>query len=239
MPDPWGNLSSLRQRLRDLADPRVAEGALRFFKTGPGEYGEGDVFLGLRAAAMHPLAREYRSLPLPEVEQLLQSRVHEERQVALLILIRAFEDAGDARRKQLFDFCLAHTRHINNWDLVDCSAPAMVGGYLRGRSRKMSPPPGSIQDLWERRMAIVATLPFIRAGDFADTLAIVELLLDDEHDLIHKASGWMLREVGNRDPARLESFLEKHGRSMPRIMLRYAIERFPADKRKAYLARKG
>jgi 3-methyladenine DNA glycosylase AlkD len=235
MPEHRPHLSDLRQQMHELADPRVARSAARFFKTGPGQYGEGDEFLGLRAAVLHALSREYRDLPLDAVEQLLQSALHEERLVGLLILVRAFEKAGPAVRKQLFHFYLAHTHHINNWDLVDCSAPYVVGGYLSNRSRKPLYRLARSKHLWERRMAIVATLLWIRNRDYAEALAIIKVLLQDEHDLIHKACGWMLREVGKTDGAALERFLEQHHRSMPRTMLRYAIERFSPQKRKRYL----
>ncbi|MCI0637792.1 MAG: DNA alkylation repair protein [Gemmataceae bacterium] len=231
------NLSTLRERMRRLGNPEAARAALRFFKTGPGQYGEGDVFLGLNAKAMHALSKEFRALSLAEVKELLQSAIHDERGVALLILVRAFEKADKPAQKQMFDFYLAHTDHINNWDLVDCSAPHIVGAYLLGRGRQRLRRLAKSQSVWERRIAVVATQCFIRAGEFADTLAIAEMLLDDEHDLIHKACGWMLREVGKRDTPALVRFLEKHRLNMPRTMLRYAIERFPPKLRRRFLAK--
>jgi 3-methyladenine DNA glycosylase AlkD len=224
-----------QDKLRKLADPALAASATRFFKTGPGEYGENDVFLGLRAATLRQLAREHQKMPLDEVESLLQSPVHEDRALALLILVRIVTRAPDSIRKQVYDLYLASTRFVNNWDLVDLSAPPLVGGYLVDKSRKPLVDLARSQSLWERRIAIVATQHFIRQNDFADTLKIAELLLRDDEDLIHKAVGWMLREVGKRDQPTLEKFLGEHYRQMPRTMLRYAIERFAENTRQAYL----
>lgn len=224
-----------QQRLRSLADPAVAAVSARFFKTGPGEYGEGDVFIGIKSPTLKGVAKEFMGLPLSEVECLLHSEVHEDRTLALVILVGQFTKADDATRKPLYDRYLANTQHINNWDLVDISAPQIVGGYLESRSRKPLDRLAKSASLWERRISIVATHRFIRQGDFADTLRIAEKLLRDREDLIHKAVGWMLREVGKREVAVLEEFLAKHSRVMPRTMLRYAIERFPEKKRKAYL----
>ena len=222
-------------KLRNLADPALAAAATRFCKTGPGEYAENDVFLGLRAATLRQLAKELQALPLEDVEILLQSPIHEERALALLILVRVVAKAPDALRKQVYDFYLANTRFVNNWDLVDVSAPTVVGGYLMDKSRKPLLSLAKSKSLWERRIAIVATQHFIRQNDFADTLRIATMLLKDDEDLIHKAAGWMLREVGKRDAPILEQFLAKHYPQMPRTMLRYAIERFSANKRQAYL----
>jgi 3-methyladenine DNA glycosylase AlkD len=224
-----------QDRLRKLADPAFAASSARFFKTGPGEYGENDVFLGLRAATLRQIAREHRGLPLGEAETLLQSEVHEDRALALLILVGAVSKAADSLRKQVYDLYRANTRHVNNWDLVDVSAPPLVGGYLVDRSRKPLATLARSKSLWERRIAIVATQHFIRQNDFADTLKITGMLLTDKEDLIHKATGWMLREVGKRDQPVLEDFLGEHYLNMPRTMLRYAIERFPVNKRQAYL----
>jgi 3-methyladenine DNA glycosylase AlkD len=222
-------------KLRSLADPAAAASAARFFKTGPGEYSENDVFLGLRAAILRQLAKEHQSLPLDEVEALLQSEVHEDRALALLILVRAVAKAPDPLRKQVYDLYCANTRCVNNWDLVDVSAPTLVGGYLMDKSRRPLVGLAKSKSLWERRIAIVATQFFIRQNDFADTLKIAKMLLSDDEDLIEKAVGWMLREVGKRDRSTLEAFLGEHYTQMPRTMLRYAIERFPMNKRQAYL----
>src|SRR5262245_49248809 len=227
--------NEIQARLRAMGDPAAAAGMARFFKTGPGEYGEGDVFLGLKAAPMRSLAREYRGLSLAEAQVLLDSPIHEDRSVALLILVDAVAKADAARQKSIYDFYLANTARVNNWDLVDVSASPIVGGYLAARSRRPLRRLARSASLWERRIAIVATHWFIRQRDFADTLAVAELLLADREDLIHKAVGWMLREVGKRDQAAEEAFLRQHYSRMPRTMLRYAIERFPEATRLAYL----
>jgi 3-methyladenine DNA glycosylase AlkD len=229
------NALDIKARLRALGNPKAAAFAARYFKTGPGQYGEGDVFLGLRAAVMHALAREYKGLALDQVIRLLQSEVHDDRSLALLILVRQAGKADDAARKRIYDLYMAHTRFINNWDLVDCSAPTIVGGYLFGRSRKPLDRLVRSKSLWERRISIISTLHFIRSADFADTLRLAECLLGDQEDLIHKAAGWMLREVGKRDQGLLEQFLGLYARRMPRTMLRYAIERFPEAQRQAIL----
>jgi 3-methyladenine DNA glycosylase AlkD len=229
------NAQAVQQRLRSLADPAVALGSARFFKTGPGEYGEGDIFIGIKSPTLKTVAKEFKALPLAEVECLLHSDIHEDRTLALVILVGQFSKADDATRKRIYDIYLANTCHINNWDLVDISAPQIVGGYLEDRSRKPLGRLAKSASIWERRIAVVATHWFIRHGDLADTLRIAEQLLTDKEDLIHKAVGWMLREVGKRNMAVLEAFLGEHCRVMPRTMLRYAIERLPDEKRRAYL----
>lgn len=227
-----------KTHLKALASPDVAKSSARFFKTGPGQYGEGDRFVGINVPVLRKAAREFRSLPLEEVVTLLSSPIHEERQLALLILVLQVANCGDARREATFDFYMRHRRFVNNWDLVDCSAPQVVGGYLLDKSRKPLFDLTGSKSRWERRIAIVSTQHFIRHDDFADTLAISQRLLRDGDDLIHKAAGWMLREVGKRDQAVLEAFLDQHATVMPRTMLRYAIERFPPEQRRAYLRRK-
>ncbi|HLJ92155.1 MAG TPA: DNA alkylation repair protein [Gemmataceae bacterium] len=221
-----------QNRVRSLGDPAVAASSVRFFKK---MHVENDTFIGLRSATLRQLAKDYRTLPLEEVEILLQSGIHEERSLALLILERIVHRAPDTTRKQVYDFYLANTRWINNWDLVDVSAPPLAGAYLADKSRQPLYRLARSPMLWERRIAIVATQHLIRLDDFADTLRISTMLLLDKEDLIHKAVGWMLREVGKRDQTTLEAFLKKHGRKMPRTMLRYAIERFEPEKRRAYL----
>jgi 3-methyladenine DNA glycosylase AlkD len=217
--------------LRALGNPEAAAFAARYFKTGPGQYGAGDVFLGLRAPVMHALAKEHKTLALDQAVELLRSAVHEDRLLALLILVRQASKADSSARKEIYDLYMAHTRFINNWDLVDASAPTIVGGHLMDGSRKPLDRLAGSRVLWERRISIIATLHFIRRGDFADTLRIAERLLGDQEDLIHKAAGWMLREVGKRDQPTLERFLRQHVRIMPRTMLRYAVERFPEETR--------
>jgi 3-methyladenine DNA glycosylase AlkD len=223
-------------RLKDLGDPEAARGALRFFKHPPeGADGTADVFLGVKAAPLRRLARELRDLPVAETLQLLQSTYHEARSLALLILGDAFARGGADLRATIYHLYLDNTRYVNNWDLVDVSAPGIVGAYLQDRSRAPLYTLARSAVLWERRIAVVATQHFIRGGDHADTLKLAALLLDDREDLMHKAVGWMLREVGKRDLAALEGFLREHHRRMPRTTLRYAIERFPEEKRQRYL----
>jgi 3-methyladenine DNA glycosylase AlkD len=229
---------NLQARLRALGNPDDAAFLTRFFKTGPGQYGEGDMFIGVRVPATRKIAREFKDLPLAEVKRLLHSPIHEERLAALVILVMQTAKADAKARKQIHDFYLANTQFINNWDLVDLSAPQIVGAWLERRSRKPLYRLAKSAWLWDRRISILATLHFIRLGDFGDTLKIAELLLGDREDLMHKAVGWMLREVGKRDAAVLEGFLGQHCRTMPRTMLRYAIERFPEKKRRAYLKAK-
>jgi len=231
------SLREIRQALRRVGNARDAKIFQSFFKTGPGEYGEGDVFIGVRVPKIRALVRAAGDVPLVTVRALLRSRIHEERLFALLVLVRAVQRGDEAARGRIYRLYLASTRHINNWDLVDSSAEHIVGGWLEGRSRAPLRPLARSRSLWERRIAMLATFHFIKQGDPADALAIAALLLDDEHDLIHKAVGWMLREVGKRcSVAALESFLRKHHARMPRTMLRYAIEHFPEAKRRRYLA---
>lgn len=229
-------LSQARKDLRETASAEDAAGCQRFFKTGPGEYGEGDRFLGVRVPQTRKVARRYNQLKEKACLDLLQSEFHEERLLALLILTHQFERGDAENRKRIYTLYLQNTCWINNWDLVDTSAPQIVGGYLIDRSREPLYDLVASDLLWERRIAIMATFPFIRAEDFADTLRLSRQLLQDHEDLIHKAVGWMLREVGNRDQEAEERFLKTHCREMPRTMLRYAIEKFPKEKRKSYLA---
>jgi len=228
-------VQKIQQRLRRFATKEKAALLQRFFKTGPGQYGEGDKFLGVMVPNIRLVVKEFRDAPLPEVKKLMRSAWHEERVLALLILVDQFERGDDALRKKIYQFYLKNTRYINNWDLVDLSAPKIVGPYLDGGSRALLYRFVRSKNLWERRIAILATFPYIRNADFVDALSIAEKLLADDEDLMHKAVGWMLREVGKKDVAVLESFLKKHHRKMPRTALRYAIERFPETKRKRYL----
>jgi len=233
--NPEMTAEELRNRLRNLEDPEKAKILQRFFKTGPGEYGEGDLFLGIPVPRLRKLSRECGEMDLGEVEALLESSVHEERLLALLILIRKYEREDEAGKKKIYGLYLKNTPRINNWDLVDLSAPNIVGDFLMNRSRKPLYKLAHSSALWERRVAILSTFRFIRAQQFDETLRISKILLCDQEDLIQKAVGWMLREVGKRDPAVEESFLKKHYRQMPRTMLRYAIERFPASKRELFI----
>jgi 3-methyladenine DNA glycosylase AlkD len=226
----------ITHELAKLADPEKAALLRGFFKTGPGQYGEGDVFWGIKVPVLRQIVKKYPGLPLADAERLLHAGHHEDRLLGLLFLIADFEKGGAEVRRQIYQLYLANTRFINNWDLVDVSAPNVVGAYLFDRSRAPLRRLARSSLLWERRIAIVATFYFIRRNQFDDTLDIAGMLLDDKHDLMHKAAGWMLREVGKRDLTAEEGFLREHCTHMPRTMLRYAIERFAPDKRAAYLA---
>jgi 3-methyladenine DNA glycosylase AlkD len=228
-------LKALRRDIRALGSPERAKHSLRFFRTGPGEYGEGDKFLGLTVPEMRAIAKQYRNLDHDEVLELLQSEWHEDRVVALLLLLDGYKRGDDARRRRIHGAYLANTHRINNWDLVDLSAGSIVGGHLDAAEISLLVKLAKSKDLWERRIAIVATFHFIKLGELAPTLRISEMLLGDKHDLIHKAVGWMLREVGKKDRKILDAFLAKHYREMPRTTLRYAIERHPEPIRKRYL----
>ncbi len=230
-------LNELRTGLRRAASPAKAAVLQRFFKTGKGEYGEGDVFLGVTVPEQRRLARRFSSLELPAIAELLNSRVHEERLTALLILVNRFAKAAPAERRRIYGFYMRHRQRVNNWDLVDSSAPYIVGPYLEGRGTAVLERLARSRNVWDRRIAMLATFDAIRRGDAGPALRIAAMLLADEHDLIHKAAGWMLREVGKRcGAAVLEEFLASHGGTMPRTMLRYAIERFPEARRREYLA---
>lgn len=223
------------KELQRLSDPKKAKIMQRFFKTGSGQYGEGDVFLGVTVPNSRQAAKKFNLLPLDEVKTLLYSCLHEERLVALLILVQKYHSASGREAEQIVRFYLDNVKQVNNWDLVDLSAPSIIGEYLTNRERNLLFKLAKSRNLWGRRVAIVATLHFIRNNDFHDTLKIVELLLADSHDLIHKAAGWMLREVGKRDLAAEAAFLDKHYSVMPRTMLRYAIEKFSEKKKRQYM----
>lgn len=225
--------------VRELKAGRSASRAgqlQRFFKTGPGEYGEGDRFLGLTVPAVRRVATRARELPLDEVERLLESPWHEARLAALLVLVYQYERSDVARRRAVFRLYLRRTDRINNWDLVDLSAGRIVGAHLEGRSHALLGKLARSRSVWERRIAVIATQAFIDQGRFADTLALARLLTSDPHSLIHKAVGWMLREVGKRDERVLRRFLDRHAPALPRTTLRYAIERLPRATRRRYLA---
>ena len=226
---------TLRARLRAAANPASVAVLQRFFKTRRGEYGEGDIFIGVKVPALRAICRECSGATIRDILPLLRSRVHEERSLALLLLVDAFERAEPPSRRRIYELYLANTAFVNNWDLVDGSAPQIVGGYLEGRSRAPLRRLARSPSLWERRIAMVATFHDIRRGELAETFAIADLLLTDDHDLIHKAVGWMLREAGKRDGAALRRFLKRRYQRMPRTMLRYAIERFPEAERRRYL----
>ncbi|HAR45242.1 MAG: DNA alkylation repair protein [Nitrospirae bacterium GWC2_57_13] len=220
---------------RKMANRTDASILQRFFKTGPGEYGEGDRFLGVRVPAIRNTAKQHRGTSLTHCLGLLRSPFHEERLLALFLLIDAFNQGDDAMKKSVYGLYVGNTRFINNWDLVDLSAHHIVGAWLRERSRAPLQKLARSNHLWERRISILATFHYIKRSEFGDALRIAAMLRDDDEDLIHKAVGWMLREIGKRDQRAEEAFLKKHYRRMPRTMLRYAIERFPEPRRKQYL----
>lgn len=229
-------LQEIRDELALLANPDKARVLQGFFKTGPGEYGEGDVFLGITVPLIRSVARRISSgMSRRTLLALLRSRYHEERLLGLLLLVHRFQRGGDTVRADVYRTYCEQIPHVNNWDLVDLTAPYIVGPHLEEGPRDQLDCWAVSGSLWERRIAIVSTFHFIRQQDFADTLRIADTLLNDDQDLIHKAVGWMLREVGNRDRAALEAFLKPRYSTMPRTMLRYAIERFPEPLRLAYL----
>lgn len=228
-------ISQLEKDLNRLADKERAQHSQRYFKTGPGEYGEGDVFIGIKVPELRRLARQYRNLKRSDLTQLLKSKVHEKRLLALLILVHQFETGNDKQRENIYNYYLKNTRYINNWDLVDSSAHRIVGVWLLKRDKSILKALTKSASIWERRIAIIACFHFIAQEQYGTALQIARQLLKDEHDIIHKAVGWMLREIGKRDLSVEEAFLQQHYHKMPRTMLRYAIERFPEKRRKAYL----
>jgi 3-methyladenine DNA glycosylase AlkD len=228
-------LLDLQRELVRASDPQSARDLAMFFKTGKGEYGEGDEFCGITVPELRKIAKRYLHLRLADVNKLLRSRVHEHRFTALEILVFQFESGDESAKQKVFDFYLKHTRYINNWDLVDTSAPYIVGEHLATRPRKILYRLAKSSNIWERRIAIVATAAFIKRGDLKDTFGIAALLLKDKHDLIHKAVGWMLREAGKRSEPAMLNFLAQNYARMPRTALRYAIERLPEPQRKAIL----
>jgi len=231
------NILDLKKDLRSSQRPGKAKILMRFFKTGKGEYGEGDEFLGLMTDETRSVAKKYFDLPLADISKLLASKLHEERVVAVMILAKRLNKADLSGKKEIYDFYFENISGINNWDLVDSSAPIIVGGYLylSGETREVLYKLVKSNNLWKKRIAMMATFYFIKERDFSDALKIAEILVNDSHDLIHKAVGWMLREVGNRDIGTEEKFLEKYYKQMPRTMLRYAIEKFPEEKRQKCL----
>ncbi len=233
---PEQTAAQARDALMALADPAKAKFLAGFFKTGKGQYGEGDRFLGINVPSIRKVAKFFHNLPLPDCEELLQSEYNDARLLALIILVNHYEKGNDQIQGLVFETYLKRRQFVNNWNLVDASAPYIAGGHLLRRSRVMLYQLGQSKSLWDRRIAIVATFAFIRQDDFVDTLRITEQLLGDQHDLIHKACGWMLREVGKRNQPVLEQFLRQFYRQMPRTTLRYAIERFTPAVRNAYLA---
>ncbi len=225
----------IQRMLRSLGNCQLAEHARRYFKAGNGQYGEGDRFLGIRVPVLRSHVKKCRGMEMGQVRRLLKSAYHEERFFALLLLVDRFTAGVESDKKAVYDLYLSHTRYINNWDLVDTSAAAIVGAYLRDKDKQPIYELATSPSLWERRIAIIATFHMIKNNDFFDALNICHILKTDPEDLIHKAVGWMLREIGKRDLRVEKSFLARHYKDMPRTMLRYAIEKFPEKERKMYL----
>jgi len=228
-------LSNIKKELKNHSSKDKARILQGFFKTGPGEYGEGDIFIGVTVPNTRAVAKKYIDLDLKEVVQLLKSKIHEERLAALLILVAKFAKSPERDQDKIYKVYLSNTKYINNWDLVDLTAHHIVGSFLMDKDKQPLHVLARSKSLWERRIAMIATFHYIRNNAFDDTLSIAKILLNDGEDLIHKAVGWMLREIGKRDLAVEEKFLKQHYLKMPRTMLRYAIERFPESKRQAYL----
>jgi len=229
------SVRKIQNVLRQLADPDIAEQSKRFFKTGKGEYGEGDQFLGIRVPVLRQQVKVFRQSSLTEVARILKSKYHEERLFALLLLVYQFDRSDESFQKKIYELYLSNTQFINNWDLVDSSAPHIVGAYLMHKNKSPLDKLSHSCSLWERRIAIIATAYFIRQGSYDDTLRLSKRLLKDKEDLIHKAVGWMLREVGKQDIQVETAFLKQHYQKMPRTMLRYAIEKYSKKERQQWL----
>ena len=225
-----------REEIRALANKEIAQHSLRFFKTDKGEYGHGDIFLGIRAPKIRLIAKKHIDISITDMKTLIQSKYHEERFLGLIILVNKYAKTKDKKnRNQLYKIYVSSFKYINNWNLVDVTCPHVTGKHLIDKDRTILYKWAKSEDLWAKRIAMVSTFSFIRKNDLEDTFKIAEILLHDEHDLIHKAVGWMLREAGKRDLKREETFLKKYYKTMPRTMLRYAIEKFPETKRQKYL----
>ncbi|WP_374079778.1 DNA alkylation repair protein [Bdellovibrio bacteriovorus] len=229
-------LKEIQKDIRKLANSTRSKNLQRFFKTGPGEYGADDVFIGLSVPQSRAFAKKYFSEPLKDIEALLKSKIHEERLIALIILANRFGKADEKEQTKIYKIYLKNTKYVNNWDLVDTSAEYIVGAYLYERDRTVLQKLAKSESLWERRIAMLSTFHFIKKGESKDTLRIAKILLNDEHDLIHKASGWMLREMGKRvSEKELRRFLDKYASKMPRTMLRYSLEKLSTKDRQYYL----
>jgi 3-methyladenine DNA glycosylase AlkD len=229
------NVQNIQAKLKQLGSKEKAKILQRFFKTGPGEYGEGDVFLGVKVPELRKLAKEYDGITIPQARRLLTSAIHEERLLSLFILVRKYQKGDDPVKKEIYDLYLNHTEFVNNWDLVDGSAQHIVGAFLMNKKKDPLYRLAKSEDLWERRISILSTFYFIKQDKLSETLKIAKILLTDKEDFIHKAVGWMLREIGKRHLQTEETFLKKYYQKMPRTMLRYAIEKFPEPKRQKYL----
>ncbi len=229
------SLSELKKVLKSKTNRQKAVLLQRYFKTGKGEYGEGDIFIGITVPEQRKTAKQFSYLSFDSIKQLLYSEIHEERLLSLLILVNRFQKADKKEEKHIYDFLIKHRKQINNWDLVDLTAPKTIGEYLLDKDKSILFKLASSKNVWDRRIAVMSTFPFIKKGEFQTTLKLSEILLYDEHDLIQKAVGWMLREIGKVDLKAEEAFLKYYYKKMPRTMLRYAIEKFPEIKRKKYL----
>ena len=229
------NLTEIKKDIKKNANPQKAVLLQRFFKTGPGDYGEGDIFLGIMVPVQRSIAKKYKELSLKEIKELLHSKFHEERLIALFILVEQFKKGDEQKKEDIFTFYHLHRKRINNWDLVDLTADRISGSYLLDKDKTILYKLAESKNIWDRRVAVMSTFHFIKYDSFDDALCLAQKLLNDKHDLIHKAVGWMLREIGKRDMNTEEGFLEKHYKKMSRTMLRYAIEKFPEKTRLAYL----
>ncbi|MDH5721280.1 MAG: DNA alkylation repair protein [Spirochaetia bacterium] len=229
------SLNALKEVLKESASHKQAEIHQRFFKTGKGEYAEGDLFYGIKVPVQRKIAKEFYDLSFADVLALLRSKMHEERLIALFILIHRYQKGDEVVKKEIYNIYLKNTAFINNWDLIDSSAEHIVGSYLYGKDKGILYDLARSKSLWERRIAMLSTFHYIKRNELAETFKIAEILIDDDHDLIHKAVGWMLREAGKRDLYAEKGFLKKYYHKMPRTMLRYAIEKFPEEIRQKYL----
>lgn len=228
------HLNNLKKEIQSLENKEKAKIMQGFFKTGRGQYGEGDVFLGLTVPESRALAKKYSALSYEEIRLLLESKIHEERLIALLMLVNNYQKNKE-KQEEIYNFYLSNSKRINNWDLVDLTADKIMGNYLFDKPKDILYRLAKSENIWERRISIISTFHFIKNNSFDDTLSIAKILLGDKHDLIHKAVGWMLREVGKRDMEKEEQFLKEHYKKIPRTALRYAIEKFPENKRQYYL----
>ena len=223
------------EHLNELSDSEIAEHSQRFFKTGKGEYGYGDIFLGIRVPVLRKAAKQFQYISLTEIQRLLKSKYHEVRLLSLIIMVGQYSKEDNHKKEKIYGLYLKNTKYINNWDLVDSSAHYIIGPWLFDKDRSILYELASSKNLWERRISIMSTFHFIKNGEFTDTLQLSEILIKDTEDLIHKAVGWMLREVGNRNQEIEEKYLYKHYNKMPRTMLRYSIEKFTKARRQQYL----
>jgi 3-methyladenine DNA glycosylase AlkD len=227
----------VKKEIKKFADPERAKNAQRYFKTGKGQYGYGDVFLGLSVPLQRKIAKKFEGLPLSEIKKLISSKIHEHRFIALIILLSQYQKGTASDKKSIVNFYLKNKKYINNWDLVDTSAPRILGDWFLNKEKSFLYKMAKSKNIWDRRIAILSTFWFIKHNRFEDSIKLARILLSDKHDLIHKAVGWMLREMGKRSETELEAFLDKNYRLMPRTMLRYAIERLPEKKRLYFMHR--